>query len=161
VQSAFVIVVVAVGVVGVLGALACLLLSRRTWESLGRDRLLMESELHAGQRSARPAGAGLTPAGRAERDEEVRQMLQARNARRRRRRQPELDVEAELARLTAEADPAAGPEPAAGVPPALDPELRVEIRELVIARNHRRVRRGQEPLDIDAEVAREIERLSR
>ena len=56
-----------------------------------------------------------------------------------------IDVESELARLTA---------------PLVDPELRQEIRDLVIARNNRRVRAGKPPLDVDAEVDREVARLS-
>ncbi len=82
-----------------------------------------------------------------ERDEEVRQMLEARNARRRRRGEPEIDVEAELKRLTATVE--------------IDDELRGEIRQMVIARNHRRARRGLQPLDVDAETEREIAELSR
>ncbi len=76
-----------------------------------------------------------------ERDTEIRQLLEARNARRRRRGQPEVDVERELAQLTA---------------PAIDPELRQEIRDLVLARNHRRARQGKPPLDVEAEIEREI-----
>ena len=53
-------------------------------------------------------------------------------------------MEQELARLTA---------------PQIDPELRAEIRDLVIARNHRRERAGKPPLDVDAEVEREIARF--
>jgi hypothetical protein len=56
-----------------------------------------------------------------------------------------VDVEAELRRLTA---------------PAIDAELRAEIRDMVVARNHRRARRGQPPLDVEAEVEREIANLS-
>jgi hypothetical protein len=52
-------------------------------------------------------------------------------------------VEQELTRLTAPA-------------PAVDPALREEIRQLVVARNHRRVRAGKPPLDVDAEIEREI-----
>ena len=80
-----------------------------------------------------------------ERDTEIRQLLEARNARRRRRGEPEIDVEQELARLTA---------------PAIDAELREEIRQLVIARNHRRARQGKPPLDVEAEIRREIEALN-
>jgi len=82
---------------------------------------------------------------RAEIDEEARQMLEARNARRRARGQEEVDVEAELRRLHG-ADEA-------------DPALRAEVRELVAARNARRVRRGQEPLDVEAEVERQLRDL--
>jgi hypothetical protein len=44
--------------------------------------------------------------------------------------------------------------------PAIDAELRAEIRDMVVARNHRRARRGQPPLDVEAEVEREIANLS-
>ena len=54
-------------------------------------------------------------------------------------------MEAELARLVA---------------PSIDDELRQEIRDLVIARNHRRARKGQPPLDVESEVAREVASLT-
>jgi hypothetical protein len=130
VQSAFLWVVVGVCAVGVIGAIVALLTSRRDWAQYGSDRLLMDSEVPR------------APAALLERDEEVRQMLEARNARRRRRGEPEVDVEAELARLTTLAD--------------ADGELRDEIRQLVIARNHRRARKGLAPLDVEAEIAREL-----
>jgi hypothetical protein len=130
VQSAFLWVVVGVCVVGVVGAIVALLTSRRDWAQYGSDRLLLDSE------------APRTPATALQRDEEVRQMLEARNSRRRRRGEPEVDIEIELARLTALAD--------------ADGELRDEIRQLVIARNHRRARKGLPPLDVEAEIAREL-----
>ncbi len=70
-------------------------------------------------------------------------MLEARNARRVRRGQAELDVEAELERLSR---------------PAPDAALAAEIRELVVARNRRRVRRGASELDVEAEVERQLRR---
>ena len=42
---------------------------------------------------------------------------------------------------------------------AADPGLVDEVRQLVIARNHRRLRQGKEPLDIEAEIARQLEDL--
>ena len=60
-----------------------------------------------------------------------------------------LDVEAELARLLA-------PEQA---PSTQDAGLAEEVRQLVVARNERRVRQGLEPLDVEAEVARTLEEL--
>ena len=81
---------------------------------------------------------------RAVRDDEIRQMLEARNERRVRRGQEPLDVEAELARLSR---------------PAIDPALAAEVRQLVQARNARRVRRGEEPLDVEAEVQRALDEL--
>jgi hypothetical protein len=38
-----------------------------------------------------------------------------------------------------------------------DAGLRDEIRQLVVARNERRMRRGEEPLDVEAEVQRQVE----
>ncbi len=85
-------------------------------------------------------------AGAAEQQAEIRQMLEARNARRLRRGEEPLDVEAELASLTAVQAPA-------------DPELEQEVRQLVVARNARRVRRGEEPLDVESEVRRQLAAL--
>jgi hypothetical protein len=120
----------------VIGLLA-LLSNRRTWEDFGKDGLLMESD------AAQNPGVGSAAALR-ERDEEIRQMLEARNARRVRRGEAPIEVEQELSRLTR---------------PQVDPELRQEIRDLVKARNYRRARAGKPPLDVDAEVEREISRL--
>jgi len=136
VQGAFGTVVLVVCGVGVAGAVVALLLGRRTWEDYGRNHLLMERHP--------PAPAGGAAAALGERDEEIRQMLEARNARRRRRGEPELDIEAEISRLTG---------------PAVDDELRAEIRDLVIARNHRRVRQGKPALDVEAEIERQIAAL--
>jgi hypothetical protein len=44
-------------------------------------------------------------------------------------------------------------------PPAADFTLRDEIRQLVVARNERRVRQGKEPLDVEEEVERELREL--
>jgi hypothetical protein len=80
-----------------------------------------------------------------ERDEEIRQMLQARNARRIRQGKEPLDMEAEMAALAR---------------PAIDPGLAGEIRQLVVARNARRARQGKEPLDVEAEVERRLRDLA-
>jgi hypothetical protein len=137
VHSAFGTVVVVVVVVGLVGAIAGLIASRKTWEDFGRNHILLDSE------ERRPAP--YSPTALVERDTEIRQLLEARNARRLRRGEPPIDVEDELARLST---------------PQIDDELRSEIRDLVIARNHRRVRAGKEPLDVEAEIAREIKSLS-
>jgi hypothetical protein len=122
--------------VGVVGAVVTLLLTNRTWREYGKNAMVFDHELPRGSAAVGSA---------AERDAEIREMLQARNARRLRRGEAPLDIERELARLTA---------------PLVDPELRQEIRDLVVARNARRLRRGQPALDVDAEVEREIGRLS-
>jgi hypothetical protein len=133
------VVVVVCGVAAV-GALVTLLLNRRTWKSYDESHLVLDSEA---PRRAR-AGGGAAAVADAERDEEIRQMIEARNARRRRRGEPELDAAAEVARLSA---------------PAIDDELAAEIRDMVVARNHRRARRGEPPLDVEAEIARQIAEL--
>ena len=78
------------------------------------------------------------------REAEIRQMLEARNARRTARGEQPLDIDAELRALTA--------------PPA-DPALRDEVRTFVEARNRRRVARGEEPLDVEAETDRQLRDL--
>jgi hypothetical protein len=136
-HGAFGTVILVVCIAAVVVGLLAVIANRNTWEEYGKDSLLMDAE------AGRPPAAG--PAGSlSERDEEIRQMLQARNARRLRRGEQPVDVEQELSRLTA---------------PKLDPELVAEIRQLVKARNYRRTRAGKPPLDVDAEVEREISRL--
>ena len=78
------------------------------------------------------------------RETEIRQLLEARNARRAARGDAPLDIDAELASLTR---------------PAVDDSLRAEIRSLVEARNARRIARGAEPLDVEAEVERRLSDL--
>lgn len=81
----------------------------------------------------------------AERDEEIRQMVEARNARRERRGEPPLDVDAELAALSGQ---------------TVDEGLRDEVRQLVVARNVRRTRKGEPPLDVESEVDRQLRELT-
>jgi hypothetical protein len=90
-----------------------------------------------------------SPAGRAEREQEIRQMLGARSERLVRRGEPALDIDAEVARLLAPAR----------APGAQDAGLAEEVRQLVVARNERRVRQGLEPLEVEAEVARTLAEL--
>lgn len=110
-----------------------------------------------------------SPAAAAERELEIRQMLQARNERLVRRGEPPLDLDAELAILTGAEDrnpstDASGiSEPGAREPAVLpsrhDPELVEELRQLANARNARRTRRGEAPLDVRAEVQRALAEL--
>jgi hypothetical protein len=141
VHAAFGTVIWVVCVVGIVAAVASLIFSGKTWEEHGRSRLSLDHD-----------GPPFQARASLERDAEIRQLLEARNARRHRRGEPPVDVEAELRRLTA---------PAVDVTaPAVDDALRGEIRDLVIARNFRRVRAGKPPLDVDAEVDRELQSLS-
>jgi hypothetical protein len=137
VHGAFGTVLWIVCIAGVILALVALISSRKAWDDFGKNGLLLDSERAPGPSSGSSAALR-------ERDEEIRQMLEARNARRLRRGESPLDVEAELAKLTT---------------PQIDPELRGEIRDLVIARNFRRTRAGKPPLDVEAEIEREIAQL--
>ena len=137
-QEAFGIVIFAVVAVSAILAVASLFIRGKTYDQIGRGGIGDDREIGP----ARPTGAAVDAG---ERDAEIRQMLEARNARHAARGEAQVDVDAELARLTA---------------PAVDPALREEIRDLVIARNARREARGQPPLDIDAEVERQIRDLT-
>jgi hypothetical protein len=127
-------IIIVVAVVAVLLAAVSYWGSGRVYGSIGESDLMMRRETV----SAAPDSA--------EAREEIRQMLEAKSARREARGEAPLDVEAELAALTQGA-------------PGVDDELREEVRQLVIARNERRMRRGEEPLDVEAEVERQLRAL--
>lgn len=114
-----------------------------------------EGGLSLGDGKMPPPPPADSPAARRERELEIRQMLQARSDRMVRRGEAPLDVEAELRRLEG------GPpgEHGAGAAASHDPGLVEEVRQLVTARNERRARRGEAPLDVEAEVARTLEEL--
>ena len=139
------VVIVGVTVLAALIALGTLASSGRSWDQMGRGGLSLRDG--SDRPAHEPGGGGSGAAAVRERDEEIRQLLEARNARRRARGLEPVDVEAELRALTA---------PAA----VADPGLEAEVRELVIARNERRARRGRPPLDVEAEVARRLRELS-
>jgi hypothetical protein len=142
-QSAFGTVLWIVCGLSFVAAFFSLLGSGKTWEEYGKNRLVMDSELATRSRPGGPIGS---PSSIAERDDEIRQLLEARNARRARRGEAPVNIETELARLVA---------------PGVDDALRSEIRELVVARNFRRMRSGKPPLDVEDEIARELSFASR
>ena len=41
----------------------------------------------------------------------------------------------------------------------MDAQLREEVRQLVVARNERRMRKGEEPLDVETEIRRQLSDL--
>jgi hypothetical protein len=143
VQSAFPIVVF--GAVGLSIVMSLIFLFTRgsTYDEIGEGGLTSEGG------GGPPPLAPDSPAGRAERELEVRQMLRARSERMVSRGQPALDIEAEVARLLGPADQS-----------AYSAGLTEEVRQLVVARNERRVRQGLEPLDVNAEVTRTLQELS-
>ena len=131
-------------VVGIAAVIAVISLFGRSrlYDDIGRGGMSIGED-----RDLRPrAGAEPPPVSAAEREEDIRQMLEARNARRAAQGRPTVDVEQELAELT---------RPAA----ATDPEILEEVRTLVEARNARRIARGEEPLDVEAEIERQLRDL--
>jgi hypothetical protein len=133
VADALPIVIVVVVVLAAVVALIALLADRGAYDRIGRGDLTFDRDAAAPAPEADPF-----------REAEIRQLLEARNARRAAHGREPLDVEAELAALTR---------------PAADESLRAEIRSLVVARNARRVARGREPLDVEAEVERRLSEL--
>jgi hypothetical protein len=140
VDEAFGTVLIAIALVAALIACASFAGSGRLYRGLGRGDLSLDEP------DLRPTPEYGSAAWQAEADAELRQLLEAKSARREARGEPPLDVEAELAALSAPA-------------PTADPGLREEVRDLVVAANERRVRRGQEPLDVDTEVERRLREL--
>jgi hypothetical protein len=132
-DDAFLIVVVGVSLLAAVIAVFALATSGGSWDSVGRGGLSIGED--------RPERTPARPASAAERDADIREYLEARNARRAARGEAPVDVEAELRDLTR---------------PAADPELEAEVRQLVESRNARRVARGQPPLDVEAEVTKRL-----
>jgi hypothetical protein len=85
------------------------------------------------------------------REEEIRQMIQARSDRGVAKGRKALDVDAEVEKLLA--SESSGP----GL--AGDRGLREEVRQLVVARNERRQRQGKKPLDVEKEIDRQLSEL--
>ena len=138
-QDAFGYVLFAVVIVGAIIAVATFFMSGEAYDQIGKGGFFVDED------AARRGAGGSGSVNVAERDMEIRQMLEARNARRVAAGKAPVDVEEELARLVA---------------PNIDAQLREEIRDHVVARNARRIRKGQEPFDVDAEVERQIAELS-
>jgi hypothetical protein len=126
-----------------IGAIAFAMGAGNALKQIGKGDLAIEQEVPQRGGSGPPA----VPA--AVREEEIRQMVEARSYRRQARGEEALDVDAEVEKLL---------EPATGS--ALgDHDLREEVRQLVVARNERRLRQGKEALDVDEEVERQLSEL--
>jgi hypothetical protein len=155
-ERAFAIVLFVVVGVAVVGAVVSLVMSGDAWSRVGRGGMSIGEDRPLGGRSV-PAGlrgGALTPAQAAEREADIRSMLEARAARRVARGEDAGDVEAELAELLRPGGAGgAGGVDGAG---AVDAELEAEVRMLVESRNAGRVERGEAPLDVEAEVARRL-----
>lgn len=135
------IVIVALPVAGVAFALG----AGKALGQIGKGDFAIEQEL------PQRRGGQAAPATAEQRQEEIRQMVQARSHRREARGDEPLDVDAEVEKLLA-GDRAA---PSLGG----DRELREEVRQLVVARNERRARQGKPELDVDSEIDRQLREL--
>jgi hypothetical protein len=137
-MGAFGTVLIVVSVVAVVAAAISFWGSGTIYRGLGRTGgLAMDGE--DAPLPAPTSAAANTPEAR----EEIRQMLEAKNARREAKGQAPLDIEAEMESLT---------RPQV----SRDPALREEVRQLVVARNERRGRQGKPPLDVEEEIDRQL-----
>jgi hypothetical protein len=135
-EAAFPIVLIVVVILAAIAAAAAFVGSGQAYDRIGKGAFALD------QPDRQPGPDPQSAAGRAEAAAEIRQLVEAKSARREARGQAPLDIEAEIAALTGT--------------PAPDEGLREEVRQLVLARNERRARRGQEPLDVEAEVDRQL-----
>src|SRR3954469_6991989 len=140
VADAFPIVIIGVSIVAIVVAVVVSLASGGLYDRIGRGGTFGLDTEGPASRPGPPPGSA---AARAEADAEIRQLVEAKSARRVARGEAPLDVDAEVAALTHQPAPA-------------DAALREEVRQLVVARNERRMARGQEPLDVEAEVERQL-----
>jgi hypothetical protein len=144
-HSVLMIVLIAAIAFFVLGGLLSSMGAGSVYDQIGKGGLSMDTD-H--EQRADPAPD--SQLARAERDAEIRQMLEARSERHVRQGSEPLDIDAELAALSDSGQSGAEGQNA---------DIAREIRQLVIARNERRERQGQPPLDVDFEVARTLEAL--
>jgi len=116
------------------------------FKQIGKGPLSIEQEMPQ-------KGGGPAPPVSAEvRDDEIRQLLEAKAYRQAARGETPLDVDAEMERIRQE-------EAGSSSNLRKDAQLVAEVRELVEASNARRIRMGREPLDVDAEVERQLTEL--
>ncbi len=138
-QEAFGTVIVVVVIVGVVCAAVSMVGLGRAYDQIGHGGLSLYDGTDRGPRQTTTGAEAASV-----RDEEIRQLLQARNAVRAGRGRPPLDVEKEIAALSR---------------PKVDPEILEEVRVLVEMRNRRLVRQGKAPLDVQSEIDRQLEEL--
>jgi hypothetical protein len=131
-------IVIVIAVVAGVAAILSYIGAGKAYDGIGKGAFALDEPDRV------PGPAAGSAAALREREDEVRQMLQARSDRREARGQAPLDVDAEVTALL---------RPAGG---GVDAELRDEIRQVVVAGNERRERQGHAPLDVETEVDRRI-----
>jgi hypothetical protein len=115
------------------------------FNQIGKGQFAMEQDF------PQSSGGSMHAVSAEVREEEIRQMIQARSDRGVAKGRKALDIDAEVEKLLA--TESSGP----GL--AGDKALREEIRQLVVARNERRQRQGKKPLDVDQEIERQLSEL--
>jgi hypothetical protein len=128
-----------------LGALVFALGAGNALQKIGKGPFALEQDFP--QSSSGPVHAVSAEV----REEEIRQMIQARSDRGVARGREPLDVDAEVHKLLASGS--------GGSSLAGDKTLREEVRQLVVARNERRQRQGKKPLDVEREIERQLREL--
>src|SRR5215204_6166654 len=128
-----------------LGALVFALGAGNALQKIGKGQFALEQDF---PQSSQGRMHAVSPAVR---EEEIRQMIQARSDRGVAKGRKALDVDAEVEKLLATESTGPG---LAG-----DRGLREEVRQLVTARNERRERQGKEPLDVEKEIDRQLSEL--
>jgi hypothetical protein len=115
------------------------------FKEIGKGPFAMEQDF------PQSSGSATHTVSAAVREEEIRQMIQARSDRGVAKGRRALDVDAEVEKLL-ESEPAG---PGLGT----DRALREEVRQLVVARNERRKRQGKKPLNVEKEIDRQLREL--
>ena len=133
-----------------IGAIVFVMGAGKALDQVGKGDFAMEHDMPE-ERSKAGGWGSPAPVSAEVREEEIRQMVQARSDRGVARGKPAIDVDAEVEKLLA-------PERATGALGA-DRELREEVRQLVVARNERRERQGKKPLDVEKEIERQLRDL--
>ncbi len=129
-----------------IGAVAFAMGAGNALKQIGKGDFAIEQEM------PQRGGSGAAPAvSAAVREEEIRQMVEARSYRRVARGEEALDVDAEVDKLL---------KPSGGSGTlGHDEDLRDEVRQLVVARNERRRRQGKKALDVEKEIERQLSEL--
>ncbi len=143
-EGAFLWVMLVVVAIGVVVSVVMLFTGGSNYDRIGKGMFSLDEPDRP--RGPAPGSAAADPEARAG----IRQLGEAKSARREARGQEPLDIEAEIDALTS------GPGGGRG---GDDPALREEVRQLVVARNERRLRQGKEPLDVESEVDRQLREL--
>ncbi len=128
-----------------LGALVFALGAGNALQKIGKGDFALEQDFPQSSRGPMHAVSAEV------REEEIRQMVQARSDRGVARGRKALDVDAEVKKLLASES--------GGASLGGDRALREEIRQLVVARNERRERQGKKPLDVEQEIERQLREL--